>query len=75
MPFSQQPAHSKESFLNLLLEMSGVGPEDTVLDVACGPGLVACAFAARAKHVTGIDLTPAMIERAQQIQREKGSPT
>jgi ubiquinone/menaquinone biosynthesis C-methylase UbiE len=69
-PFSQQQAHSKESFLNLLLEMSGVGPEDEVLDVACGPGLVACAFAARAKHVTGIDLTPAMIARAQEIQKE-----
>ena len=70
VPFSQQQAHSKESFLNLLLEMSGVGPEDNVLDVACGPGLVACAFAARAKHVTGIDLTPAMIARAQEIQKE-----
>ena len=72
VPFSQQQAHSKESFLNLLLEMSGVGPADTVLDVACGPGLVACAFAARAQHVTGIDLTPAMIARAQEIQREQG---
>jgi ubiquinone/menaquinone biosynthesis C-methylase UbiE len=71
-PFSQQQAHSKESFLNLLLEMSGVGPEDDVLDVACGPGIVACAFAARARHVTGIDLTPAMIERAKELQREKG---
>ena len=74
MPFSQQQAHSKKSFLNLLLEMSGVGPEDTVLDVACGPGLVACAFAARAKHVTGIDLTPAMIERAKRFSGKKGSP-
>jgi ubiquinone/menaquinone biosynthesis C-methylase UbiE len=72
VPFSQQQAHSKESFLNLLLEMSAVGPGDNVLDVACGPGLVACAFAARAKHVTGIDLTPAMIARAQEIQREQG---
>ncbi len=71
VPFSQQPAHSQESFLNLLLEMSGVGPEDNVLDVACGPGLVACAFAARARQVTGIDLTPAMIERAKEIQKEK----
>jgi ubiquinone/menaquinone biosynthesis C-methylase UbiE len=72
VPFSQQQAHFKESFLNLLLEMSEVGPADTVLDVACGPGLVACAFAARAQHVTGIDLTPAMIARAQEIQREQG---
>jgi len=72
VPFSVQAAHSEESFLNLLLELSGVGPEDPVLDVACGPGIVACAFAARAKHVTGIDLTPAMIERAKELQREKG---
>jgi SAM-dependent methyltransferase len=71
VPFSQQPAHSQESFLNLMLEMSGVSREDHVLDVACGPGLVACAFAARAKQVTGIDLTPAMIERAKQLQQDK----
>jgi ubiquinone/menaquinone biosynthesis C-methylase UbiE len=25
--------------------MAQVGPEDTVLDVACGPGLVACPLA------------------------------
>ena len=71
VPFSNQPAHSQESFINLMLAMSGVGPRDNVLDVACGPGLVACAFATRAKHVTGIDLTPAMIERAKQIQQER----
>ncbi|MGC2693739.1 MAG: class I SAM-dependent methyltransferase [Desulfobaccales bacterium] len=71
VPFSNQPAHSQEIFLELLLQMSGVGPADTVLDVACGPGLVALAFAARARHVTGIDLTPAMITRAQEIQQER----
>ena len=72
VPFSQQQAHSQEAFLNLLLEMSAVGPADDVLDVACGPGLVATALAAKARHVTGIDLTPAMIARAQEIQQEKG---
>lgn len=71
VPFSQQPAHSQEAFLNLMLEMSGVDPADNVLDVACGPGLVACAFADRARHVTGIDLTPGMIERARQIQQDR----
>ncbi len=71
VPFSQQLAHSQEAFLNLMLEMSGVNGQDNVLDVACGPGLVATAFAARAGHVTGIDLTPAMIARAKEIQQEK----
>jgi ubiquinone/menaquinone biosynthesis C-methylase UbiE len=60
VPFSQMQNHSPE----LLLAASGVGPTDTVLDVACGPGLMACVFAKVARHVTGIDLTPAMIEQA-----------
>jgi SAM-dependent methyltransferase len=59
VPFSQMQNHSPE----LLLAASGAGPEDTILDVACGPGLMACAFAQVARHVTGIDLTPAMIEQ------------
>jgi ubiquinone/menaquinone biosynthesis C-methylase UbiE len=71
-PFSRQPAHSREDFLSLMLKMSGAGPEDEVLDVACGPGLVALYFAAQTKQVTGIDLTPAMIERARQLQQETG---
>ncbi len=68
VPFSRMAAQSEQ----LLLEMSGVTNADTVLDVACGPGIVACAFATRVKHVTGIDLTPAMIEQAQQRQRKLG---
>jgi SAM-dependent methyltransferase len=51
---------------------AGAGPDDTVLDVACGPGLVVCAFAARTRHATGIDLTPAMLDRARALAREKG---
>jgi ubiquinone/menaquinone biosynthesis C-methylase UbiE len=68
VPFSQMPDHSPE----LILTASGVGPTDTVLDVACGPGVLACAFAEVARHVTGIDLTPAMIEQAQALQQTKG---
>jgi len=49
VPFSQMQNHSPE----LLLAASGVGPADAVLDVACGPGLMACAFAKVARHVTG----------------------
>src|SRR5207244_6303439 len=56
----------------LLLAVSGAGPGDTVLDVACGPGLMACAFAKLARHITGIDLTPAMIEQAKAMQKVDG---
>jgi SAM-dependent methyltransferase len=65
VPFSQMPDQSPE----LIRAASGVGPTDSVLDVACGPGVLACAFAQVAHHVTGIDLTPAMIDRARALQQ------
>src|SRR5262249_17334129 len=68
VPFSQMQNHSPE----LLLAVAGAGPADTVLDVACGPGLLACAFARVVLHVTGIDLTPAMIEQAKVLQQSHG---
>src|SRR5262245_22125771 len=72
VPFSELPAHSNDEANRLLVDMSQVGPEDNVLDVACGPGLVACSLAEVARQVTGIDLTPAMIEQARARQRSTG---
>jgi SAM-dependent methyltransferase len=46
-------------------------PDDTVLDVACGGGIVVCAFAPHVRHATGIDMTPAMLDRARQLATEK----
>jgi SAM-dependent methyltransferase len=55
-----------EDALRLLVEFSGAGATDTVLDVACGPGLVVAAFAKTCRRATGIDLTPAMIDKARE---------
>jgi ubiquinone/menaquinone biosynthesis C-methylase UbiE len=44
---------------------------DEVLDIACGPGILTCALAARTRHATGIDLTPAMLEEARRLQGEE----
>jgi ubiquinone/menaquinone biosynthesis C-methylase UbiE len=71
VPFSEMPARSNEESVQLLIDMAQVRLEDAVLDVACGPGLVACSLAEVARHVTGIDLTPAMIEQAQAGQRSR----
>jgi len=67
VPFSNAPGIRDERALALLVEASGVGSEDTVLDVACGPGLVVAAFARVVRHVTGIDATPAMLARAREV--------
>jgi ubiquinone/menaquinone biosynthesis C-methylase UbiE len=72
IPFSTSPSIKDEIALNLLIQASGASPTDTVLDVACGPGLVVCAFAKVVAHATGIDITPAMLDRARQLQKEKG---
>jgi ubiquinone/menaquinone biosynthesis C-methylase UbiE len=72
VPFATAPSIRDEAALRTVVEFSGCGPNDTVLDVACGPGILACAFAKVARHVTGIDLTPAMLERARALQAEQG---
>jgi ubiquinone/menaquinone biosynthesis C-methylase UbiE len=70
--YSQMPGHNDEEALKLLMQMAGVTGEDTVLDVACGTGIVARAFASVAKHVTGIDVTPAMLDQARASAVEIG---
>jgi len=72
VPFATSPGIKDEAALTLVVDFSRVGPSDTVLDVACGPGILACAFARVAKHVTGIDITPAMLDRARLLQEERG---
>ncbi len=72
MPFSTAPGIKDEEALALLVGESGAGADDTVLDVACGPGLVVAAFARVVRHATGIDITPAMLERARDLARERG---
>lgn len=71
-PFSACPSIRDEAALRLIVEWSGAGPEDTLLDIACGAGHVVCAFARTVRHATGIDLTPAMLERARALQSEQG---
>jgi SAM-dependent methyltransferase len=72
VPFSTAPGIRDEEALRRLVDASGAGPADTVLDVACGPGLVVAAFAQVCRHVSGIDLTPAMIDRARTLVTERG---
>ena len=60
-----------EYAIKRLVTLSNVSKKDTVLDVACGSGLVSCELASVVHHVTGIDITPAMIEQANLLRQEK----
>ncbi|MFG0297301.1 MAG: class I SAM-dependent methyltransferase [Maioricimonas sp. JB045] len=72
VPFAELPAHSQEESTERVLRMAGVAGAARVLDVACGPGLVACEAARYADEVVGIDITPAMIEQARKRQQDRG---
>jgi demethylmenaquinone methyltransferase/2-methoxy-6-polyprenyl-1,4-benzoquinol methylase len=52
------------------VRLCGIGPRDRVLDVACGTGDLAEAFArARPASVTGLDFTPEMLQIARDKSR------
>lgn len=66
--YTSVKAHAEA--LDILIEMSGVSMKDHVLDIACGSGIVSCAFAMHAHHVTGIDITEEMLEQARRLQAQ-----
>jgi SAM-dependent methyltransferase len=70
--FSTAPAITDEEALGMIMRAARPAPGDRLLDVACGPGLVVCAFASHVREATGIDMTPAMLERARQLAAHKG---
>ena len=48
-----------------LLQALGIGPADRVLEIGAGSGFLTWLLAQRAAHVTGIELRPALAERAR----------
>jgi ubiquinone/menaquinone biosynthesis C-methylase UbiE len=72
VPFSQSPSVSNQKALEFIVTSASAAAEDTVLDVGCGPGLLACAFARVARHAMGVDMTPAMLDQARKTQQEQG---
>jgi ubiquinone/menaquinone biosynthesis C-methylase UbiE len=48
-----------------LVEFAGVEPEESDLDVGCGTGVVAITAALRGARVSGLDLTPELLEHAR----------
>ena len=49
-----------------LVKHARIQPGQRVLDVACGTGVVAVTAARQGAQVTGLDLTPALLERARE---------
>ena len=62
---------TNEQALEMIIEAGQTASDDTVLDVACGGGIVVCAFAPHVRHATGIDMTPAMLDQSRQLAAQK----
>ena len=58
-----------EPGLRALVALAAPRPDDKVLDIGTGVGAVALAFAPHVAHVTAIDISPVMLERAEQSRQ------
>ena len=70
--FSTAASITNADALRMIVDAARPEPDDTVLDVACGGGIVVCAFAPHVRRATGIDVTPAMLDEAQRLAQAKG---
>jgi len=64
-PMASAPAFTEARGLTNLLAALGAPPLGRILDVACGPGIVAEAIAPYASKVVGVDATPEMAAQAE----------
>lgn len=63
--FARAAVYHLAPTLESLLAVLPLSEEGRWLDVACGPGIVTRALAGRVGEAVGVDLTPAMVERAK----------
>ena len=57
--FARSPELHGDAQVMLLMDAARAKPADESLDVACGPGTVVAAFAARVRRAVGLDATGA----------------
>lgn len=71
-PFAELPIHAETMAMARTLAACAITSDMDILDVACGPGILACAQAKHARKVTGLHITPAMIDQARARQTQAG---
>jgi ubiquinone/menaquinone biosynthesis C-methylase UbiE len=71
-PFASFRIHSQAESLEWLREELRLSGTERVLDAGCGPGLVACFLAPFVRELVGVDVTPAMLDKARAMAAERG---
>jgi ubiquinone/menaquinone biosynthesis C-methylase UbiE len=69
----KRQAAAAQSLERQILKRSGLSAGMRVLDLACGPGVVSCELAhlAAPGQVTGIDLSPELLDQARALAQER----
>ncbi|KAA0228942.1 methyltransferase domain-containing protein [bacterium] len=70
--YATSAVHASGPDLAAMIDAAGVKGGERVLDMACGAGHTALAFAARGTETVAVDLTPEMLEVAAGLARERG---
>jgi len=71
-PFAELKEHKEERSLEIFHELGCFKGGERILDSGCGPGLVSCYLSQFVKEVTGVDLTPAMVDLAEETAKKQG---
>jgi ubiquinone/menaquinone biosynthesis C-methylase UbiE len=70
--FAENPWVKDEERIRRLVAAAHLEGNERVLDVACGPGYIAEAFARAAREAIGVDLTAAMVAIAEERTKKRG---
>jgi len=70
--YAVTPTVADQARIARLVEAIAPASESRVLEVACGPGFLALAFAESCREVVGLDLTDAPLAIAERKRRERG---
>ncbi len=70
--YATSAVHASGPDLAAMIEAAELQGGERVLDLACGAGHTALAFAARGARTAAVDLTPEMLEVAGRLARERG---
>jgi ubiquinone/menaquinone biosynthesis C-methylase UbiE len=70
--FGDYAVASRVAEAERLARMVKAGPGDRAVDLACGAGTLALRFARHVRWICGLDLTPAILERARRTAAAEG---
>jgi SAM-dependent methyltransferase len=70
--FARNEVATMAETLGALVELVPADPKARWLETACGPGAIARALAPRVGRIHGVDLTPAMVEKAAEEAEREG---